>query len=67
MDLGSTATFHFDPEKNSGLTHAKGITIESSRTLEQLLEENFSKHHIFTSTEDEKGVWVNITEKFFLF
>ncbi|KAH8821288.1 hypothetical protein F5884DRAFT_82511 [Xylogone sp. PMI_703] len=57
MALNDTTSFRFDPENNSGLTHAKTITKESSKKLEELLEENFSKNHIFTSTEDEKGMY----------
>ncbi|PVH98595.1 hypothetical protein DM02DRAFT_643522 [Periconia macrospinosa] len=55
MGLENTATFHFDPVGNPGLTHALTITKASSQELEDLLEENFTKNHIFTSTEDERG------------
>ncbi|KAF2811537.1 uncharacterized protein BDZ99DRAFT_559618 [Mytilinidion resinicola] len=57
MGLENTTTFHFDPVANPGLTHAATITKASSQELEGLLEENFNINHIFTSTEDERGMY----------
>ena len=56
LELESTSHFRFHPVNNAGLRHAKNLTQESSRMLEQVLEENHNNHHIFTTTEDHKGV-----------
>lgn len=60
LELEPTSHFHFDPSVNPGLKHAKTLTEESSRVLEQVLEENHINHHIFTTTEDHKGVSTTI-------
>ncbi|KAF3384872.1 Oxidoreductase AflY [Penicillium rolfsii] len=57
LELEPTSRFHFSPSKNAGLKHAKNVTEESSRMLERVLEENHVNHHIFTTTEDHKGVY----------
>ncbi|KAH8434288.1 questin oxidase family protein [Aspergillus melleus] len=57
LELASTSEFRFDPERTPGLRHAKNLTDESTRELERVLEENHSNHHIFTTTEDHKGVY----------
>ncbi|OQD63897.1 hypothetical protein PENPOL_c008G00514 [Penicillium polonicum] len=57
LELESTSHFRFHPVNNAGLRHAKNLTQESSRMLEQVLEENHNNHHIFTTTEDHKGVY----------
>jgi hypothetical protein len=59
LELESTSHFRFHPVNNAGLRHAKNLTEESSRMLEQVLEENHNNHHIFTTTEDHKGVGYN--------
>lgn len=56
LELEPTSRFHFSPSVNAGLKHAKNVTEESSRMLERVLEENHTNHHIFTTTEDHKGV-----------
>lgn len=56
LDLAPTDKFSFDPKRTPGLCHAKNLTHESTRELERVLEENHSNHHIFTTTEDHKGV-----------
>lgn len=56
LELEPTSRFHFSPRVNAGLKHAKNVTEESSRMLEHVLEENHVNHHIFTTTEDHKGV-----------
>jgi hypothetical protein len=56
LELESTSHFRFHPLKNAGLKHAGKLTEKSSRMLEQVLEENHSNHHIFSTTEDHKGV-----------
>ncbi|EED16359.1 conserved hypothetical protein [Talaromyces stipitatus ATCC 10500] len=55
--MATTKTFKFGPRETPGLIHADTVTEESSRTLEELLEQNHSFHHIFTTTEDHKGVY----------
>jgi hypothetical protein len=54
--MATTKNFKFGPTETPGLIHADTVTEESSRTLEELLEQNHSFHHIFTTTEDHKGV-----------
>lgn len=56
LELESTSHFRFHPVNNAGLRHAKNLTQESSRMLEQVLEENHNNNHIFTTTEDHRGV-----------
>ena len=48
--------FRIDAVKTPGLVHADNLTPESARETSTLLEENNSRYHIFTTTEDDKGV-----------
>ena len=48
--------FKIDPVETTGLVHADNLTHESARETTTLLEENNSRYHIFTTTEDDKGV-----------
>lgn len=48
--------FKIDPVETPGLVHSDNLTPESARETTTLLEENNSRYHIFTTTEDDKGV-----------
>lgn len=52
----SIADFHIDPVETPGLLHVDNLTRESARETTKLLEENNARYHIFTTTEDDKGV-----------
>ena len=48
--------FRIDPVETPGLVHVDNLTKESARETTILLEENNQRYHIFTTTEDDKGV-----------
>ena len=48
--------FGIDPVETPGLVHVNSLTQESARETTKLLEENNSRYHIFSTTEDDKGV-----------
>ena len=48
--------FRIGPVETPGLVHVDGLTQESARETTKLLEENNSRYHIFSTTEDDKGV-----------
>ena len=48
--------FRIDPVETPGLVHVDSLTLESARETTMLLEENNSRYHIFSTTEDDKGV-----------
>lgn len=54
-----TVNFKIDPIETPGLVHAKNLTHEAAKETEMLLEENNSRYHIFTTTEDDKGVYLH--------
>ena len=51
-----TMNFRIDPVETPGLVHVDILTQESARETTTLLEENNSRYHIFSTTEDDKGV-----------
>ncbi|KAL8699512.1 MAG: hypothetical protein Q9201_005963 [Fulgogasparrea decipioides] len=53
------AGFHIDPVGTPGLLHVDDLTWESARETTKLLEENNARYHIFTTTEDDKGVYLH--------
>jgi hypothetical protein len=48
--------FRIDPVETPGLVHVDNLTQESARETTTLLDENNARYHIFTTTEDDKGV-----------
>ena len=48
--------FKIDPVETPGLVHADNLTQASAKETTTLLEENNARYHIFTTTEDDKGV-----------
>ena len=54
-----TQSFKITPEETPGLVHVDNLTLESAKETELLLEENNSRYHIFTTTEDDKGVYLH--------
>ena len=48
--------FRIDRVGTPGLVHVDHLTQESARETTTLLEENNSRYHIFSTTEDDKGV-----------
>lgn len=48
--------FRIDSVGTPGLVHGDNLTQESAQETSTLLEENNSRYHIFTTTEDDKGV-----------
>ena len=51
--------FRIDHVLTPGLVHVENLTPESARERSTLLEENNTRYHIFTTTEDDKGVRVS--------
>ncbi len=48
--------FRIDNVKTPGLVHVDNLTQESAQETTALLDENNSRYHIFSTTEDDKGV-----------
>jgi len=42
--------------KTRGIVHAENQTEESAKTISALLNENHEKHHIYTTSEEMRGV-----------
>ena len=51
--------FKIDPVETPGLVHTGNLTMSSAKETAKLLEENNSRYHIFTTTEDDKGVYLH--------
>ncbi|MCJ1479652.1 hypothetical protein MMC13_008338 [Lambiella insularis] len=51
--------FKIDPIETPGIVHADNLTEESARETTILLEENNSRYHIFSTIEDDKGVYLH--------
>ena len=48
--------FAIDLVETPGLIHVDNLTTESARETTILLKENNARYHIFSTTEDDKGV-----------
>ncbi len=48
--------FQISPADTRGIVHVENLTQESARETTELLRENNARYHIFTTTEDDKGV-----------
>lgn len=59
--MSSPYRYHLDPVETPGYCHVDGLTEESAKTADLILQSNRTAYHVFTTDFDKMGVSLDNT------